>query len=99
MGYGLTRRRSQPPLALAVPLSRFTSRVGGGSAFFVSGLGARIENIDVTTRTINSGVCHQFGRVVAMNTNPRITTLLTMLAVLLSAFALLASETPTTSDL
>src|SRR5260221_4291236 len=29
-------RRSQPPLALAVPLSRFTSRVGGGSAFLVS---------------------------------------------------------------
>ena len=25
----------EPPLALAVPLSRFTSRVGGGSAFFV----------------------------------------------------------------
>src|ERR1035437_10983251 len=31
----LTSRRSQPPLALAVPLSRFTSRVGGGSAFYV----------------------------------------------------------------
>jgi hypothetical protein len=28
-------RRSQPPLALSVPLSRFTPRVGGGSAFFV----------------------------------------------------------------
>ena len=27
-----TNRRSQPPLALAVPLSRFTPRVGGGSA-------------------------------------------------------------------
>src|SRR5665647_1262905 len=32
---GLTSRWSQPPLALAVPLSRFTSRVGGGSAFYV----------------------------------------------------------------
>src|ERR1017187_5327247 len=31
----LTSRRHQPPLALAVPLSRFTSRVGGGSAFYV----------------------------------------------------------------
>jgi hypothetical protein len=31
----LTSRWSQPPLALAVPLSRFTPRVGGGSAFFV----------------------------------------------------------------
>ena len=31
----LTSRRSQPPLALSVPLPRFTSRVGGGSAFFV----------------------------------------------------------------
>ena len=31
----LTSRRSQPRLALSVPLSRFTSRVGGGSAFFV----------------------------------------------------------------
>ena len=30
-----THIRSQPPLALSVPLSRFTSRVGGGSAFFV----------------------------------------------------------------
>ena len=35
----LTSRRSQPPLALAVPLSRFTSRVGGGSAFYVRRLG------------------------------------------------------------
>ena len=32
---GLTSRRSQPPLARSVPLSRFTSRVGGGSAFYV----------------------------------------------------------------
>src|ERR1035437_10416013 len=31
----LTSRRSQPPLALAVPLSRFPSRVGRGSAFYV----------------------------------------------------------------
>ena len=31
----LTSRRSQPALALAVPLSRFTSPVAGGSAFFV----------------------------------------------------------------
>jgi hypothetical protein len=31
----LTSRRSQPPLVIAVPLSRFTSLVGGGSAFFV----------------------------------------------------------------
>jgi hypothetical protein len=30
-----TQQRGQPPLALAVPLSRFTSQVGGGSAFFV----------------------------------------------------------------
>ncbi len=37
---GLTMRRSQPPLALAVPLSRFTPRVGGGSAFFVRRLRA-----------------------------------------------------------
>src|ERR1035437_9334194 len=31
----LTSRRSQPPLALSVPLSRFTPRAGGGSAFYV----------------------------------------------------------------
>jgi len=31
----LTSRWSQPPLALVVPLSRSTSRVGGGSAFYV----------------------------------------------------------------
>jgi hypothetical protein len=30
-----TSRRSQPPLARSVSLARFTSRVGGGSAFFV----------------------------------------------------------------
>jgi hypothetical protein len=30
-----TQQLTQPPLALSVPLSRFTSRVGGGSAFFV----------------------------------------------------------------
>jgi len=28
--------KSPEPLALAVPLSRFTSQVGGGSAFFVA---------------------------------------------------------------
>jgi len=27
----ITSRRSQPPLAFAVPLSRFMSQVGGGS--------------------------------------------------------------------
>src|ERR1035437_7113830 len=31
----LTSRWSQPPLAVSVPPSRFTSRVGGGSAFYV----------------------------------------------------------------
>src|ERR1039458_1733143 len=35
MSFHTGSRRSQPPLALAVPLSRFTSRVGGGSAFYV----------------------------------------------------------------
>jgi hypothetical protein len=30
-----TQQRAQPPLALAVPLSRFASRVGDGSAFIV----------------------------------------------------------------
>ena len=29
------RLAPEPPLALAVPLSRFTSRVGGGSTFYV----------------------------------------------------------------
>jgi hypothetical protein len=32
MSFHTGSRRSQPPLALSVPLSRFTSRVGGGSA-------------------------------------------------------------------
>src|ERR1035438_10314672 len=40
----LTSRRSQPPLALAVPLSRFTSRVGGGSAFFVRPMSMTISD-------------------------------------------------------
>ena len=30
-----TQQLTQPPLALSVPLSRFASQVGGGSAFFV----------------------------------------------------------------
>jgi hypothetical protein len=30
-----SQQLTQPPLALSVPLSRFTSRVGGGSAFYV----------------------------------------------------------------
>ena len=46
---GLTSRRSQPPLALAVPLSRFTSRVGGGSTFYVRplmpGFRIRLQNL------------------------------------------------------
>src|ERR1017187_4218414 len=42
MSFHTGSRRSQPPLALAVPLSRFTPRVGGGSAFFVRRL--PIEN-------------------------------------------------------
>ena len=33
-----TQQLTQPPLALAVPLSRFTSQVGGGSAFYVRGI-------------------------------------------------------------
>ncbi len=35
-----SQQETQPPLALSVPLSRFTSRVGGGSAFFVRQLRA-----------------------------------------------------------
>ncbi len=35
MSFHTGSRRSQPPLALSVPLSLFTPRVGGGSAFYV----------------------------------------------------------------
>src|ERR1035437_4459092 len=35
MSFHTGSRWSQPPLALSVPPSRFTSRVGGGSAFYV----------------------------------------------------------------
>src|SRR5450830_1662717 len=42
-------RRSQPPLALSVPLSRFTPRVGGGSAFFVRPLRHVSTNIKYVT--------------------------------------------------
>ena len=37
--------KSPEPLALAVPLSRFTSRVGGGSAFFVRPLMPPLKNM------------------------------------------------------
>ena len=40
---------AQPPLALAVPLSRFTSRVGGGSAFFVRPLDHLFIYDDITS--------------------------------------------------
>ena len=40
---------SQPPLALAVPLSRFTSQVGGGSAFYVRPHSHVYENRDQNT--------------------------------------------------
>ena len=41
-------RRSQRLLSLSVPLSRFTSRVGGGSAFFVrpSMMAAFLKTVD-----------------------------------------------------
>jgi hypothetical protein len=78
---------------------RVLSVVRVGSAFFVRRLCARIENINVATRTINSGVCRQFGRVTAMKINLRIITLFAMLAILLPNFTLLASETATISDL
>ena len=35
MSFHTVSRRSQPPLARSVPLSRFAPRVGGGSAFYV----------------------------------------------------------------
>src|ERR1017187_8634073 len=44
----LTSRRSQPPLVLSVPLSRFTSQVGGGSAFYVRRHSTHDEYRDTT---------------------------------------------------
>ena len=41
-----SQQQTQPPLALAVPLSRFTSRVGGGSAFFVRHRMTRLISIE-----------------------------------------------------
>ena len=49
----LTSRRSQPPLARSVPLSRFTSRVGGGSAFFV-----RLKLLILTTMPLSQPCPH-----------------------------------------
>src|ERR1035441_2199720 len=46
-----TQQRAQPPLALAVPLSRFTPRVGGGSAFFVRQLRTPHERRAIRTTT------------------------------------------------
>jgi hypothetical protein len=42
-----TQQLTQPPLALAVPLSRFTSRVGGGSALVVRRLHAMKNERDI----------------------------------------------------
>src|SRR5450759_3251575 len=53
----LTSRRSQPPLALSVPLSRFASQVGGGSAFYVRRLsGVHIMNDQTISDTKRSGL-------------------------------------------
>src|SRR5208283_4901169 len=50
MSFHTGSRRSQPPLALSVPLSRFTSRVGGGSAFYVR---HRLTVMDILSREQN----------------------------------------------
>jgi len=55
-----TSRRSQPPLALAVPLSRFASRVGGGSAFFVDMATRHDVRFYSTGRPSASVGCDQF---------------------------------------
>src|ERR1035437_3740735 len=54
----LTIRRSQPPLALAVPLSRFTSRVGGGSAFYVRRHYAQDQSTRFYVSGAFGGCCH-----------------------------------------
>src|SRR5208282_4685706 len=49
-----------PPLALSVPLSRFTSRVGGGSAFYVRPLDHDYKNMKTSKgilRVIGCIVC------------------------------------------
>src|ERR1017187_4818841 len=53
---GLTSRRSQPPLALSVPLSRFTSRVGGGSAFYVRCHSRTMKSFDIRVLAVISAV-------------------------------------------
>ena len=50
-----SQQRAQPPLARSVPLSRFTSRVGGGSAFFVRLLRAYDHEIHFSL-PLDSGV-------------------------------------------
>src|ERR1035437_3648203 len=60
MSFHTGSRRSQPPLALSVPLSRFTSRVGGGE----SGPGARPMGIrwvrDIRAQCSRAGVAFFF---------------------------------------
>jgi hypothetical protein len=58
----LTSRRSQPPLAVSVPLSRFTSRVGGGSAFFVRPLMIDIDRIRPSHLRCCGAVVHATSR-------------------------------------
>src|ERR1035437_4955472 len=69
---GLTSRRSQPPLAASVPPSRFTSRVGGGSAFYVRPHSRIYENTNEMDfwrlhHDFNCDCRHLFGRLVFWN--------------------------------
>jgi len=48
-------RRSQPPLAVSVPLSRATSHVGGGSAFYVSLLYYDMNTLNEIIKSANDG--------------------------------------------
>ena len=65
----LTSRRSQPPLALSVRLSRFTSRAGGGSAFFVrlTRRMSALDHIDFELSTVDYifNRCHLGYRLIS----------------------------------
>jgi hypothetical protein len=70
------------------------SRFGSGSAFYARRPCARIENIKVTTKTINDGVCSQLVKLAAMKTTPHIARLIATLALLLPVLTSCAADSP-----
>jgi hypothetical protein len=94
--------RAKPVAARPVSTTK-TAPAESFPAFLVSSLKLsgwrRIENINAAAQIINYPVCPPFGRVAGMNMNPRLASLIVLLALLLPVLASRADEVATVSSL